>query len=96
MPAHVHATHVLKRPLLSEKATYVMNEQNRYGFLVDPRATKDEIKAAVQEIYKVRVLGVNTQVRKGKWRRVKSGMRQESTTKKAVVRLHPDDKIELF
>lgn len=92
----MQALHVIKRPILTEKSTFAMNEQKRYSFLVDPRATKKDIKAAVEEMYKVRVLGVSTQVRKGRWRRLRYGITQESTTKKATVRLHEDDTIELF
>lgn len=87
---------IVKKPLLSEKSTWGMNEQKRYAFLVDRRADKDEIKSAIEELYKVRVEGVNTQVRKGKERRTKFGLSLESTTKKAIVKLHADDTIELF
>ena len=87
---------IIKRPLLSEKSTWAMNEQKRYAFLVDARANKDEIKGAVEELYKVRVESVNTQVRKGKSRRTAKGIVEKSDTKKAVVRLHADDQIELF
>ena len=92
----MEAIYVIKKPLISEKATYGMNEEKRYTFLVDRTATKDEIKAAIEQLYKVRVVGVNTQVRKGKERRLKYGLVIEPTTKKAVVRLHPEDQIELF
>lgn len=92
----MEAIYVIKKPLISEKATYGMNEEKRYTFLVDRTATKDDIKAAVEQLYKVRVVGVNTQVRKGKERRLKYGLVVEPTTKKAVVRLHPEDQIELF
>ena len=95
MPANVAAEYIIKRPLLSEKST-AGNEQNRYAFLVDPRATKVEIKSAVEKLYKVRVEGVNTVMRRGKFRRLKYGLTQESTTKKAIVKLHKDDKIELI
>ncbi len=90
------ATYIVKKPLLSEKSTFAMNEQKRYSFLVDRRASKTEIKQAVQDLYKVRVVGVNTQVHKGKQRRLKYGLVVEPTTKTAVVRLHPEDSIELF
>lgn len=96
MPANVAHTQVIKRPLVTEKATWAMNEQKRYAFLVDPRATKVEIKDAVESIYKVRVTGVNTQVRKGVWRRTRFGQTQDAPTKKAIVSLHQDDTIELF
>jgi len=96
MPANVDASYILKKPLLSEKSTYGMNEQKRYSFLVDPRASKPEIKAAVEKIYKVRVVGINTQVRKNKTKRLKYGAVTPAPTKKAIVRLHADDTIDLF
>lgn len=96
MPANVSSHDVIKAPMLSEKSTWGMNEQKRYAFVVDRRASKVEIKSAVEQMYKVRVLGVNTQVRKGKSRRLAYGVTQEGLTKKAVVKLHPEDTIELF
>ena len=96
MPANVSAMHIIKRPLLSEKNTDAMADHKRYSFLVDPRATKDEIKAAVEELYKVRVEKVNTQVRQGGMRRLRYGAVAGPTSKKATVRLHKDDTIELF
>ena len=92
----MHPIHVIKRPIVTEKSTFGMNELKQYAFLVDPRATKPQIKKAVQDAYKVRVKGVNTQVRKGKWRRTKYGLIREADTKKAIVCLHADDTIELF
>ncbi len=96
MPANVDPIYVIKRPLLSEKSTYAMNEHKLYSFEVDPRATKTEIKDAIQAIYKVRVVAINTQVRKHKARRLKYGVTQPANTKKATIRLHPEDNIELF
>jgi large subunit ribosomal protein L23 len=96
MAAKMHATHVIKRPLLSEKSTYGMNELKRYAFLVSADASKDDIKSAVESIYGVKVASVNTQVRKGKSRRLKYGLVIEPVTKKAVVKLEGEDKIELF
>lgn len=92
----MHSTHIIKKPLLTEKSTFGMNELKQYSFLVDPRARKDEIKRAVEQIYGVRVVGVTTQNRKGKHRRFRYGLTVEPLTKKATVRLHPDDTIELF
>jgi len=96
MPANVDHTYVIRKPLLSEKGTFAMNEQGRYTFLVDPRATKDEIKSAIEAIYKVNVVGINTQIRKGKTRRFRAGEFAMSDTKKATVRLREGEKIELF
>lgn len=92
----MQAIHVIKRPLLSEKNTFGMNEQRRYAFLVDPRATKTQIKDAVQKLYNVKVQSVSTQVRKGKQRRLRVGLVMESDTKKAVVKLREGSTIELF
>lgn len=96
MPANIDNTYVIQRPLLTEKGTYGMNEQGRYTFLVDRRATKEEIKTAVEAIYKVKVVGVNTQVRKGKTRRFRQGEFAVGESKKATIRLRDGDKIELF
>jgi len=82
--------------MLTEKSTEAMNEQGRFTFLVDRRASKDQIKDAVESIYGVKVVGVNTQVRKGKERRLKYGWVTETKTKKAIVRLAEGQTIDLF
>lgn len=88
--------HIIKKPLLTEKNTFHSSEFNRHSFLVDRRARKDEIKAAVEELFGVRVLDVATQNRKGRVRRTRFGYVKEPVQKHATVRLHPDDAIELF
>jgi len=88
--------YVIKKPIITEKATHCADEHNRHTFLVNRRATKTAIKHAVEELYSVRVVEVSTQVRKGRRRRMRHGYVQESETKKAVVKLHPEDSIELF
>lgn len=92
----MEATYVIKKPLLTEKSTFAMNEQKRYSFLVDRHASKTDIKAAVEKLYGVRVAGVNTQCHKGRKRRLKFGWSQDPVEKTAVVRLHADDTIEMF
>ena len=87
---------VIKRPMVTEKGTYVMNEQGRYTFEVDTRASKNDIKSAVESLYKVKVEKVNTLTRRGKFKRMKFRLGQESTTKTAIVRLKKGDAIELF
>lgn len=87
---------VIRKPLVTEKGTWAMNEQNRYAFQVDPRASKSEIKAAVEKIYNVKVEKVNTQVRKGVHRRLKYGLVKLPDTKTAIVRLKQGSAIELF
>ena len=87
---------VIRRPLVTEKSTFGADEFHRYGFEVDPKATKPQIKHAVEKLYGVRVLGVATQNRRGEKRRDKHGWFQVGKMKKAIVKVHPDDKIELF
>lgn len=96
MPANVSNESVLLRPLLSEKSTFAMNDQQRYTFAVDPRATKTEIKTAIEAIYKVTVVGINTSVRQSALRATKHGLGGHKISKKAVVSLKEGDKIELF
>jgi large subunit ribosomal protein L23 len=88
-------TQTIKKPILTEKSTTAM-EEGRYTFLVDRRASKDDIKGAVESIYGVKVLGVTTQNRKGKHRRLRYGWVTEGMTKKATVRLAEGQTIELF
>ena len=92
----MHDIHVIKQPLLTEKTTFAMNEQKKYSFLVAREASKDQIKTAVERLYKVRVTGVNTQVRKHKDKKTRFGVIADPSTKKATVTLHAEDVIELF
>ena len=88
---------VLIRPVVSEKS-YALQEAGQYTFLVDPRASKPEIHDAVESIFKVSVVRVNTLNRQGKKvrnrRTGKVGSR--AGTKRAIVTLAEGDTIELF
>ena len=86
---------VIIRPMVSEKS-YAGLENNRYTFLVDPGANKTEIKEAVQRIWHVRVLNVNTQNRKGKSKRFRFTTGKRPDQKLAVVTLAEGDAIEIF
>jgi len=87
---------VVLRPLVTEKGTHQSTRYNAYTFQVNPLATKTEIKAAVEELFHVKVEAVRTQVREGKRRRFRQSMGQLPTWKKAIVTLSGDDKIEFF
>ncbi len=87
---------IVKRPLITEKSTWEGSARNRYSFEVAMLATKTEIKDAVAKLYNVRVVNVRTQVRKGQYTKTRFGLTQDRHFKKAVVELHPDDKIELL
>lgn len=94
---HEAATDVVKRPLITEKSTWEGQSRNRYAFEVAMTARKPQIKQAVESLYKVRVESVSTQVRKGEEFRTRQGKtRIKPSWKKAVVQLHPEDKIDLF
>jgi large subunit ribosomal protein L23 len=95
MPA-IDLNSVVKRPLITEKSTWEGTDRNRYAFVVDVHATKDQIKRAIENLYKVRVEGVATQIRKGKTFRTRVGESHTGQWKKATVALHPEDKIDLF
>ena len=88
---------VIKKVLLTEKGTRLSDEQNKYLFRVAKEANKLEIKKAVEELFNVRVMAVNTMRRKGKKKRARTA--QFGTTaswKRAVVTLHVDDSINLI
>ena len=86
---------VIIRPIVSEKS-YGGLEQNRYTFLVHPRANKTEIKEAIQKIWNVRVVSVNTLIRRGKVKRHRFTSGRRPDQKRAVVTLSEGDSIEIF
>lgn len=87
---------IILRPLVTEKGTWMSERHNAYTFEVNPRAGKADIKRAVEHLWNVRVLKVRTQNRKGKPRRYKMVAGHTSDWKKAVVELHPEDRIAFF
>lgn len=86
---------LVRRPLITEKATLLL-EQNQYLFEVALKATKPEIKAAIELIFGVSVTKVNTLRPPRKKRRVGRFIGFKAQYKKAIVTLAPDDKIALF
>ncbi len=92
----MHATDIIKRPLVTEKTAWEGESRNRYSFKVASTARKPQIKKAIEELYSVRVVAVSTQVRKGRYFRTRFGAAKEADWKRATVQLHPDDRIELF
>jgi large subunit ribosomal protein L23 len=88
--------YILRKPLLTEKSTASMENNNVYTFEVDRRASKDVIKDAVEKAYGVKVVKVTTQVRKGGSRRFKYGTVAENSWKRAAVKVAEGQSIELF
>jgi large subunit ribosomal protein L23 len=86
---------IIIRPVVSEKS-YAGLDQNRYTFLVHSDANKTEIKEAIQKIWNVQVLSVNTMIRRGKRKRTRMVQGRRPDQKRAIVTLAPGDSIEIF
>jgi large subunit ribosomal protein L23 len=89
------ARHVLRSPVISEKS-YALIADNKYTFRVHPDAHKTTIRAAVEEIFDVRVTEVRTMKMKSKPKRRGWTKGRTRQWKKAIVELAPGDRIELF
>ena len=87
---------VILRPLVTEKGTHQSTRHNAYTFQVNPLATKTQIKAAVEELFNVRVEDVRTQNRRARSAGSVQAWASCRDWKKAIVTLHADDKIEFF
>ncbi len=87
---------VILRPLVTEKGMHRSTRNNAYSFEVHRAATKDQIRAAIEVLFNVRVTGVNTQNRKGKPRRNRFRMSRTQDWKKAVITLDAEHRIDFF
>ncbi len=87
---------VLKRPLVTEKGTKQKEQSNQIAFEVDRRANKILVRNAVENIFKVKVLGVKVINVKGKERRIGRNVGKKPDWKKAIVRIAPGETIEFF
>jgi large subunit ribosomal protein L23 len=85
---------VIIAPVITEKAT-MMSEQNRVVFKVSPKATKPEIKEAVEKLFDVKVKSVNTLVRRGKIKTFKGRWGELKSVKRAIVTLEEGHKIDV-
>ena len=91
----MHLYEVLRRPLITEKNTD-LQVQGKFVFEVAERATKPQIKQAVEGAFKVKVTAVNVMAVRGKKRRMRGRLVMTRSWKKAIVTLKSGDKIELF
>ncbi len=90
------ARDVIIRPVVTEKSVNLAQRENKYTFYVQKDANKIEIKKAVEELFNVKVLKVNTMIVKGKRKRLGRFWGKTPDRKKAIVTLRPGDKIEIF
>ena len=86
---------ILLKPVVSEKS-YALLDENKYTFLVDPRANKTEIKIAAEKVFGVKVLSVNTMNRDGKRKRTAIGFGKRNDTKRAIVQVAAGQRIDIF
>ena len=87
---------VILGPVVSEKSFDLIEAYNTYSFLVDPRANKTEIRQAMQTVFGVEVVSVNTYNRRGKTKRTRRTLGKRKDTKRALVTLAEGDSIDLF
>jgi len=87
---------IVLRPLVTEKGMHRSTRYNAYAFEVNRLATKDDVRRAVEELFNVKVLRVHTQNRKGKPRRTRFRTGRTKAWKKAIITLHPENRIDFF
>jgi large subunit ribosomal protein L23 len=87
---------VIRRPIITEKGNLQKEASRKVTFEVHPDANKQEIKAAVEKAFKVRVVSVRSLNQLGKMKRVGRFQGRRRNWKKAIVTLGPNDKIEFF
>lgn len=90
-----HVYDVIRKPIVTEKSVALM-EQNKYTFVVDKRATKTEIKHAVEKVFNVKVINVATMNMKGKLRTMGKTQGYRPDWKKAIVTLAEGSRIEIL
>lgn len=94
--SEVRPVHTLKGIRLTEKTAFLAEAKNVYAFEVPRKATKLEIRQAVELAFGVRVVKVNTQTRVGQPRRFKMQYSMTGDMKQALVKLHEEDRISLY
>jgi len=92
---HFNPYNVIVRPILTERSTTLKEKQNQYIFEVRPDATKPDIRHAVEDIFKVKIISVRTMNVMGKFRRLGKSMGKRPDWKKAIVTLQKGQKIDL-
>jgi large subunit ribosomal protein L23 len=92
----VTSEQIIWRPLVTEKSTLGREERNEVAFAVDPRASKQDVRRAVEQLFQVRVVTVRTMQMPRKMRRVGRSFGPRPRWKKAVVRLAAGQSIEFF
>lgn len=93
--SRLQTTDIIKYPVVTEKGTRLL-ENNQYSFLVDNKASKTLIKSAIESIFSVNVVSINTSHLPVKKRRVGKFMGRKPNYKKAIITLQAGNVIKLF
>ena len=86
---------ILLAPVVSEKS-YGLLDENKYTFIVAQDANKTQIKLAVEQVFGVKVISVNTANRQGKRVRTRFGFGRRASSKRAIVSVAPGERIDIF
>ena len=89
-------TDVIRRPLITEKTSAAYQDRGEYTFQVHPDASKPQIRAAIEELFGVKVTNVWTSNQRGKEKRMGKFVGRRPSWKKAIVKLREGDSIEIF
>ena len=92
----MNAQQVVLGPLVTERSMAMRDDENKYAFRVHPRATKPQIRKAIEELFEVKVVSVSTMNVMGKAKRLGRFAGYRPSWKKAIVRVHKDQQIEIY
>jgi large subunit ribosomal protein L23 len=87
---------IIKSPIITEKLDKDREQFRHYAFLVDLKANKEAIRAAIEQLFKVKVTAIRTSVHRGKEKRMGRTIGKRPNWKRAIVTLKEGDKIDLF
>lgn len=87
---------IIRKPITTEKGTLLTEKENKYLFKVDKKATKPQIKRAIEKIFNVKVKDVNVAIVRGKNKRIGKFMGKQQNWKKAIISLAEGHKINIF
>ena len=89
----IKSLNIIKKPLLTEKSTN-LNQYNQYSFIVNQHSNSNEIKKAIEKIFKVKVTKINTSIMRGKLKSFKGKIGYKKDYKKAIVTLAEGNTID--
>ena len=92
----INSRNILRRPTITEKSTAGIEHLNAYVFQVEPHANKLQIKKAVEELFNVKVVKINTRRRRGKFKRMGMVTGATQSIKEAIITLRKGDKIDIY